>query len=561
MYILKIFYSFIKNYKFTIFIYILFTIFAFPLESIVLPQIYSHFFDTINSKTKANVFIKYFIMLVIILSIVHASNSMTTYIESYMIPDLNSYIINYIFKNLLIKHQNSFTEIELAKIITKITSIPIYLKEMVTHFCIWIFPRFLTIVLINIYFFYLNWKLGLVSITLLFIFICISYYFFKRCSNISTKRYLSLEEKNQYTQDKLSNLFSIYSSGNIKKEINNYNDSTKHYTNIYKDNLSCLNKSTITTSILIVIIFISLNTCSTYLFLKKQLTYINLIAIFITIIYYIPCIVTICNTMPDMTNCYGSLKSVDTFIEELYNINNDKKNDINDNEIINKITRGDIIINNLNFGYSKDNKLFKNFYLTIKQNEKIAIIGSSGNGKSTLIKLIMGYYSIDPNSIFIDGIDINNYNLNDLRKQISYINQNNKLFNLSLLENIQYGNNLTKDEIINICDRLNINSIFKNLKDGYETNVGVDGNNLSGGQKQLVYILRSMGNKNKIIILDEPTSAIDKDNKDNIMNAIKELSNNNTMILITHDDSILSCVDRVITLDSGQIQSDIYLKK
>jgi len=263
--------------------------------------------------------------------------------------------------------------------------------------------------------------------------------------------------------------------------------------------------------------------------------------------------------MPNIIQYYGTLSAVDNFIEDLYIISKKNANNANNTKSSNNIIKnGNIIINNLNFAYNKNKKLFKNFYLTIKDKEKVAIIGPSGNGKSSLIKIIMGYYSVSNNTIFIDDKDINSYNLNDLRKQISYVNQNSKLFNKSVYENIQYGNDSTKDDIDNLCKKIKIDNIFKNLKNGLETNVGIDGNNLSGGQRQLVHILRCICQKNKIVILDEPTSAIDKENTNNIINIIDELSKNSTLILITHDESILSLVDRVIKLDSGEIISDIY---
>ena len=565
MYILKILLSFIKNYKFTVILYIIFQILAFPLEAIAVPQIYSRFFNVLNNKTKVDVFIKYFLIIIFFLIIVNLSNATTSYIESIMLPKINEYIINYIFKNLLIKNENQYEDVDLGKLITRLSIVPQHLKEFITSFCTWILPRMLTIIIINIYFFYLSWKLGLVSIILLLIFGLLNIKYFIFCSNISIQRHILFEKKNSDTQDKLSNAYSIYSNGNLEKEILNYENKTKIYTSKFRENLSCLNKSTIYSSFLLIFIFICLNATSVFLYMKNKISYVNLIAIFITIIYYTPCIVTLIYTMPELVHYYGTLGSVDKFIEELYN---SEKENLNKNNIkhANKnnvqdliIKKGNIVINNLTFGYNSNN-LFKNFYLTIKENENIAIIGPSGNGKSTLIKLIMGYYNVPNNTIFIDNIDINKFNLNDLRKQISYVNQNAKLFNTTLLENIKYGNDLTKDEIINLCNKLNINNIFSNLKDGLETNVGVDGNNLSGGQRQLVHILRCIGRKNKIIILDEPTSAIDKDNTIIIKNAIKELSKNNTLILITHDLNILSIVNRVITLESGKIIKDEYNK-
>ena len=558
MYVLKIFYSFIKNYKFTVILYIIFTILAFPLEAIVVPQIYSHFFEILSQNTKIDVFLKFFFIILFFMIIINVSNTLTTYIESFMIPELNEYVINYIFKNLLIKYENDYTELEIGKIISRLSTVPQYLKEFMVNFLVWVFPRAITIIVINIYFFYVNFQLGVLSLILLALFLYFNLKYFNSCTVISKDRHLLFEDKNQNTMDKLANTYSIYSSGNVNKEISKYENNTKTYTNKFKDNLLCLHKSTIATNILTVFVYILLNSLTVYLFLKKKISYTNLIAIFITIIYYTPCIVTINATIPELIHNYGALTAIDTFVKELYDVHN-KKEKSTDKKYI-KIDKGEIIINNLNFGY-KNSSLFKNFYLTIKQNEKVAIIGNSGNGKSTLIKIIMGYYGVPDNTIFIDGTDINKFNLNDIRPQISYVNQNNKLFDTTLLENIQYGNNMSEKEIIELMKKIKVDNIFKNLKDGLNTKVGVEGNNLSGGQRQLVHILRSIAKKNKIVILDEPTSAIDKENTINVLNAINELSKNSTVILITHDKSILSFVDRIITLDSGKIIDDRKLEK
>ena len=562
MYILKIFKSFIKDYKFIVILYIVFTILAFPLESIVVPQIYSNFFEVLSTKTPPSVFLQYFIYIVVLLSVVNVANCSTTYIESFMIPELNGFIINYIFKNLLKKYENSITDIELGKIITRLSTVPQYLKEFITEFCIWIFPRVLTIILINIYFIFLNFKLGLLSTFILIIFFYFNLKYFISCAPISTERHLLFEGKNENTQDRLANSFSIYSNGYLNKEIDSYEKHTENYTSKFKENLWCLTKSTIFSSAGTMFIFIALNSYAVYLFINKQLSFTNLMAIFITIIYYIPCITTINSTLPTLIHYYGSLSAVDKFIEDLYKVDINNINILKeDNEIIMKINKGNVVINNLNFSYVKDNYLFNKFYLTIKEQEKIAIVGPSGNGKSTLIKLMMGYYELPNGTIYIDDIDINEYNLNDLRKQISYVNQNSKLFNTSLLKNIQYGNDYTDNEIIELCNKLKVDNVFKNLKEGMNTNVGVEGSKLSGGQRQLVHILRCICKKNKIVILDEPTSAIDKENKQNIIDAIKELSKSSTLIIITHDDTLLELVNRVIKMDSGKIVEDEYIRK
>lgn len=551
MYLFKILSNYLKENKLLLIVYILFVLLSYPLEAIIIPQIYSRFFDALNISKEKEVFIKYLFYLSIALIIINLSNCITSYIDSYILPSINEYLINYIYKNLLLKYQNDYQEIELGKIVSRLTIIPQYFKEIMTDFCVWLLPKALTAIVINIYFFSINFKLGVISLLLIILFFYLNIFYFFKCSNISNERHKLFEQKNEDTQDKLYNMFSIYSSGNLEKEVNEYKNKTKIYTNKFKDNLKCIMNSTILTGVIIVIIFISLNSITSYLYIKKELSFESLMAVFITILYYIPCILHMNSSLPDIIHYYGALKSVDHFLKDLYNVDNNKKEYI-ENIII---KQGVINIKNLNFGYN-DSLLFNNFNLKIKDNEKVAIVGMSGNGKSTLIKLIMGYYKVDDGSIFIDKNDINNFDLTNLRKQISYVNQNIRLFNKTLLENIQYGNKLTKEEILDIFDEIGISNIFKNLKDGLDTNVGVNGEKLSGGQRQIIHILRCIGKQNKIVILDEPTASIDKKNSEYIIKAIEKLSKSSTLIIITHNKQILKLVDRIITLDSGKIISD-----
>ena len=592
MYILKILFDYFKNYKLYIIIYILFTILSFPMESIVIPQLYSSFFSVLNKNTDKSVFIKYIGLIILVQIIVNLSNNITSYIEAIFIPELNHYIINYIFKNLLRKYENSISEIELGKITARVSTIPGYVKELLTDFFVWLFPRIFTILLINIYFFYINFNLGIISLVMLVIFIYINGKYFYGCSDLSTERHDLFEENNQITQDLLSNSASIYAAGNTNNEIKEYDINSKVYTTKFKDNLFCINKANIISGFLIVILFAILNIFTVYLYYNKTIDYTKLITIFIMILYYVPCIITIGLILPSITHSFGPIRSVDPFLEDLYNVdknykekqntnkstnthnstsaksnsitNNNSKSDNSNNKLDkeifkNKLNSGNIVINNLSFEYTKNNYIFKNFYLTIKNNERVAIIGNSGNGKSTLIKLIMGYYKVPNGTIYIDGRDINSFDVTELRKDIIYVNQNTKLFNTTILKNIQYGNDMTEKEINEIIKRIKVDGIFKNLKDGLHSESGIEGSKLSGGQRQIVHLLRNIGKNNKIIILDEPTSAIDVENKENIINAIKELSKNKTLILITHDKKLLSLTNRIIKLESGKIIEDNYI--
>ena len=538
MNISNILYDFGKDNKKYIILYILFTILAYPLEAIALPQIYSKIFTDIKH------IYKYIIPVFVILFIVYTSYSIISYIDSLLIPKFNTYLLSYIYQNILYKHKNN--DIELGKLSSKLSTLPSIIRELAINIFIMNLPKIICIVVINLYFFYISWKLGLLStLSLIILFMINKSYFFK-CKIVSKSRYHSYEKTMELVQDKLSNLFSIYSNGKIKDEIEVFNESVNEYEKLFRDNLDCVYKNKFANYFILFLLFIFLNLFIIYLYRQKSISLNVLIALFITILYYISCFNSIFTNIKDFIHNVGILEETDNFVKELndtniaHHIQEGKYRPFN-------IMSGDINIKSLNFSYN-NRVIFNDFSLDIKDKDKVAIIGHSGRGKSTLFKLITGYYKVDDNMIYINGKDINSYDLDDLRRKISYVNQNNQLFNGTVLQNIQYGNNLSYDDIVKIINDIGLKDIFKNLSDGLYTNVGVSGNKLSGGQRQMIHILRCFGKNSKIILLDEPTTSLDKNNKKIILNAIKELSKNSTMIIITHDNELLNYVDKVYTI-------------
>jgi ABC-type multidrug transport system fused ATPase/permease subunit len=215
------------------------------------------------------------------------------------------------------------------------------------------------------------------------------------------------------------------------------------------------------------------------------------------------------------------------------------------------LLEGEITISDLVFNH-QDTKIINKLNLKIKKNEKIGIFGRSGSGKSTLINLILGFYDIDSGTIKVDKQDITKIDLNSYRKNIALVNQNNKLFNRTILENIKYGNSsVTKNQIENIMKKYQLDNI---LNIDINKNAGINGDNLSGGQKQIVLLLRAYFSNKKIILLDEPTSAIDQKYNRIIINFIKELSKNKTVLIVSHDNNILNIVDKAYEFKNGSLE-------
>jgi len=530
------------------------TCLSFPLESILLPKLYSSFFEQINKTPTQEVFLYYFGLMFLLITIVNIGSIISGLIESFLLPKWKGYYMDWIFKYMLLMYENKLTDVELGKLVVNMTILPRLSKDLIMDFVTWTFPRLLAIFIIHVYFFFVDFRLGLMALTTLVIYGIVSYYSYTQCSPLVEKEHVQFEAKMQTTQDRLSNTFSIYSTGNMDNEINKYTKDTEIYVEKDSDKMDCYCWGNTYTSFFIIFTMLSINSYTTFLFLQKKIKFQTLMSIFMIVMYYIPNLVNINGEIPNILTKYAILKTKDPFISELYetflkdqNMHPETSLSLEKHDKI--LTSGDIEIKNLTFSYRPDSKkLFENFNLHIPDKTKLAIVGPSGSGKSSLIKLIMGYYPVPDGTIFIDGQDINQYPLNQLRKQISYVNQSTKLFDMTLLENICYGNeeDCSREKIVSLMKQTGIEDVFRNVQ--LDDRVGVDGNNLSGGQRQIVYMIRCILRHNPIVVLDEPTSALDADLKAAVIRVIYTMSKQSTLIIITHDDSLLFLVDRVLRM-------------
>ena len=540
----KIIKPFLYNHKITLLIYTIFILLTHPLESIIIPNLFSSLFKSLKENISNDILFNFFKNIGILMMITNISQIICSKIDSYMMPRFNEYVTNYLFEKILYFYEDNYADLELGKILARLNALPTILRELSTDLFNWVIPKLFTIIIINFYFFYYDTTLGLISFMFI---ISLGYYNFnkyKKCIDLSTAKYLSLENKAESIQDKLSNLYSIFSSSKVNDEITDFKKISESFRQDQENALLCSNKLKNNNNVATLIFFIIVLSYIAYIFNNNKIDQETLVKLYMILMTYVPCLNTIVIYLPDYTNHMGILYSINNYVK-LINIDNSKKPDI-------IISEGKIDVTNLTFGYTKEKNIFDNFNLLINSNQKISIIGPSGNGKSTLIKLIMGYFKVPNNTIFIDNQDINKYNLCSLRKQISFINQNTKLFNKSIYENIQYGTNLSKAEIDKLIQKYNLSLVFNNIN-GFNTNVGVNGDSLSGGQKQIIQLLRCYKKNNKIIILDEPTSALDDNTKVIINNIIKKISKNSTLIIITHDTSNLDLSDTTIKIQNGQI--------
>tara|TARA_Y100001968_G_scaffold333661_1_gene398080 strand:+ start:12959 stop:14761 length:1803 start_codon:yes stop_codon:yes gene_type:complete len=219
-----------------------------------------------------------------------------------------------------------------------------------------------------------------------------------------------------------------------------------------------------------------------------------------------------------------------------------------------KDIKGDIKFENVNFNYESRRTLIKAFNLTINAGKTIGIVGQTGSGKSTLVKLLLRLYPIHSGLIFIDKNPIELYNLKDLRRSIALVSQEVYLFHGTIEENISYGsNNASKKDIIKAAEISECSDFIEKLPLGYKTLVGERGQKLSGGQRQRIALARAILKNAPILILDEATASVDNETEAAIQRSLLKITKNRTTIVIAHRLSTVRNADRIIVMDQGSI--------
>jgi len=219
-----------------------------------------------------------------------------------------------------------------------------------------------------------------------------------------------------------------------------------------------------------------------------------------------------------------------------------------------KDTKGKIIFNNVNFNYTGRDLTLKNINFKIENNSSLGIVGLTGSGKSTLIKLLLRIYDCNNGSITLDGISIKEINLRDLRKCISLVSQETYLFHGSIKENIAYGSiNPSFKDIIKASKIAEAHKFIEQFPDGYKTIVGERGQRLSGGQRQRIALARAVLKDAPILILDEATASVDNETEALIQKSLSKITKERTTIVIAHRLSTIKNADNIIVIDKGKI--------
>jgi ATP-binding cassette subfamily B protein len=238
----------------------------------------------------------------------------------------------------------------------------------------------------------------------------------------------------------------------------------------------------------------------------------------------------------------------------LLEIMNTKTEIYDSDDAISKEIGGTIKFEDVTFSYpGTQNKVLNKINFEVSEGQTVAIVGTTGSGKTTLTKLISRLYDVNKGRILIDGIDVRNYSLQSLRDQIAYIEQDIFIFSDSLFDNISFGRETSEEQVIAVAREAQAHQFIEDLPDMYETEVGERGVQLSGGERQRVAIARAFLTEPKILILDDSSSAIDSETEERIQKAIFKILKGRTTFIITHRLSQIRWADLILVLNQGEI--------
>jgi len=509
----------------------------------VISYLTANIIKSIQSKNINLVFnyYKYFIFVSLFYIFLHIIYKFS---QNRLLIKLRLWIKSSIVKYIMINNNNEYSDINFSKLnspIQRASSLLYFLLQTIVSKFI---PEISIVIVIAIFFIYKNPSFGTIFLIGNIILLGYCYYITKKYIKHNLVCEDSMHDSELILTEILNNIDKIIFRGYYKDETNNFLNHSETVNKVHNDYYNYLIKEIfIIDSLLFGLIFILIYFIIR-MFILKQIDITIFITFFTMILLYRDSILNPIKDIPDYIDFFGRVTKLNDI---LYHVK------IKDNIIVkNKhLNFNNIKFQNINFKYKKSKRnILNNLNLDIKINNNIiGIIGKSGSGKSTLLKLLLNIFKYDGN-IYIDNINTKDLDIEYIRKNIVYVNQTAKLFDKKIKDNIFYGcekNEESKKYFNEIMNFNNIKEIFQ--KFDYTKNVGFSGENLSGGQRQIINIINGLITPSKILILDEPTNALDNALKQDIIDLIKYFKKyKKCIIIISHDNDIFRIFDETIEI-------------
>ena len=517
---------------------------ATALESSI-PEITGRIVDDLfaaNRQTDAAFIYALVLFGVIVLSSIFAltSTAASSWVSNKVIMDLRQDM----FAKLLKLPKSYFDQHPTGKTLSKLTFDVEQIAAAASTIWLDFIKSSLSVIILTSYLFYKNWQLSLTLLVLL----PLVYFAVKLSSNrmrsASTKVQKSMGSMTHLLDENISgsSLIKIYHAQT--QESTKFNDLIK---NIRQQRFKVDMTGALNSGFVNILIGLSLGSVVYFSSTSLQMSAGEFLSFFTAMGMLVKPAKSLVNINKPLQIAIAAAESVFELLDEVEEKNQGNKSLKN--------TKGAIKFNNVSFGYSAESMVLNNINLDIKSGETIALVGSTGSGKTTIIQLIARFYSPSKGSITIDGVDINELEIDSLRSQISFVDQSVRLFNDTVKGNIALGqlNSMSDKQIKHAAEVANATDFISKMDGQFNAHIGEDGTKLSGGQRQRLAIARAVAKDSPILILDEATSALDSATEKQVQAAIDEMQKDRTTIIIAHRLSTIKKADRIIVLKAGDI--------
>lgn len=395
----------------------------------------------------------------------------------------------------------------------------------------------------------INWRLALVAFAIVPVMLIYAFYFNVRMKRAFVKNRARIADINAQIEDNLSGIRVVKSFANEEIEMDKFKAGNDRFVESKKESYKYMGLyhsglGAFTTLISVIVI------AAGAVFITFQMISITDL---ITFLLYINNFTEPIKKLINFTEQFQNGASGYTRFLEILKINPDITDSPNAKELIN--AKGDITFENVSFRYEDDSEtVLSNLNLHVKEGEYVALVGTSGVGKSTLCSLIPRFYDVTEGQILLDGTDIRKFTLKSLRNNIGIVQQDVYLFTGSVMDNIRYGcPNATDAQIVAAAQNANAHEFIMNLPEGYDTNIGQRGIKLSGGQKQRLSIARVFLKNPPVLIFDEATSALDNESEKVVQESLEKLARNRTTFVIAHRLSTIRNAQKILVLTENGI--------
>jgi ABC-type multidrug transport system fused ATPase/permease subunit len=527
--------NFMKENKSSIFGYLILSL-AVPLSNIYLPHLYGKIISLINTKKTIDKQVKIrFACIFILWIVVQLLWATMNVIDSNFIPKLRKYVREYIVDQVIEVYRENYEEKELGGIIAEIVRLPDEVDHLFGNVRNHILPMTFLLIFSIGYFTWSNPLLGAASIVSICLYLYIAFKFSMRCVPTWSKMNTTNRTLHNEINDSLGNLLNIYTSCEEKNEKKRLDIKENEFIEYHKQTIQCAGNFRLLLNLSYIFLFFSINILSFYLYSKNIVSLDRVVSILIISLELISKMAGFVGSVDKMMYELSTISNIQELIDSL-NVHKsgvEKSNGI----ITNVPLDGSIEFKNLSISY-KGTEILKNFNNKIEKGDVTLIVGHIGSGKTSLINCIMRLIPYN-GDIYINNINIKDLDIDYLRRNIIYVPQNPRLFNRTIYENISYGNNATEKQVKDMLYKYKLDIDINK-------NVGKYGSSVSGGQRQIIYLLRCLFKETPIVLLDEPTSSLDDEIKTFILNILQDLFKNKTVIIVSHDRDLYKYATRTI---------------